>query len=59
MEAGSNALADYKAALALGQTRSVREVYARAGVEFGADPEAIRSLLHFTEAYLEGLGYSG
>lgn len=59
VELGVDALADYKGALGLGQTRSVREVYARAGVEFGADPEAIRSLLHFTEAYLEGLGYFG
>jgi oligoendopeptidase F len=57
MVQGSNALADYREALALGQTRSVREVYARAGVEFGADPEAIRSLLHFAGVYLEGLGY--
>jgi len=56
-ELGADALADYRAALALGQTRSVREVYARAGVVFGAEPEGIRSLLRFVEGYLEDLGY--
>jgi oligoendopeptidase F len=52
LEEGVTALADYRAALALGQTRPVRSVYARAGVEFGAEPERIRSLMRFAEGYL-------
>ncbi len=55
LELGEQALVDYRAALSLGQTRSVRDVYDRAGVRFGAEPHRIRTLVGFVESYLNQL----
>ena len=43
------ALAGYKAALSLGYTRTIGEVYAAAGIRFDFSPEYIKSLADFVQ----------
>jgi len=49
------AVADYRAALALGCTVSLPQMYARAGARFGADPSLIRELVALVEGELDRL----
>lgn len=52
----AKALAAYKAGLSLGQTRSIPEVYAAAGVKFDFSPGYLAELLAFVESQLNALG---
>jgi oligoendopeptidase F len=49
------ALAGYKAALSLGYTQSIGEVYAAAGIRFDFSPEYIKSLADFVQAEMAKL----
>lgn len=52
----ADALADYKAALALGGSRPLPELFAAAGCQFRFDSEMIRSLIDLVRVELEKLG---
>lgn len=49
------AVADYKAALALGYTRPLPEIYAAAGIRFDLSPAYVRELVDFVNAELDAL----
>ncbi len=51
----ARALADYKAALALGYTRTLPEIYAAAGIRFDLSPAYVRELIDFVNAELDAL----
>lgn len=48
-------MADYRAALAMGYTRPIPEIYARAGVRFDFSESYIRELAVFLQAELQGI----
>lgn len=50
LQHGQQAIENYKAALALGYTRSIGEIYSTAGVEFRFDKEYISELVSFLQA---------
>ena len=52
----ADALADYKAALALGGSRPLPELFAAAGCQFRFDAEMIRSLIELVRTELQKLG---
>jgi oligoendopeptidase F len=49
------ALADYKAALSLGYTRTLPEIYAAAGIRFDLSTAYVRELIGFVNAELDAL----
>lgn len=49
------AVAQYKAALALGYTKSIPEVYAAAGIKFDFSPAYIKELMDFVKGEYEGI----
>ncbi len=50
------AIAQYKAALALGYTRTLPEIYETAGIRFDFSSETLRELIAFVEEEMKGLG---
>lgn len=50
LQHGQQAIENYKAALTLGYTRSIGEIYSTAGVEFRFDKEYISELVSFLQA---------
>ena len=49
------ALEKYKTALSLGYTRSIHDIYRRAGIEFNFSKEYVRELTEFLQQELENL----
>jgi len=54
-ETGQKAIDNYKAALSLGYTRSIPEIYEAAGIKFDFSENYIRQLMDFVRAEYKDL----